>query len=337
MINVGIIGAGYWGINYVRVFGELPDSRVAVVCDTSADRLRLVGERYPTIATTERVEDLLEDASLQALLVATPATTHHALAKRCLIAGKHLLVEKPLTTNVAHAEELVRMAAERNCLLMVGHTFLYNTAVRKVKELIRSENFGKPYYLHATRTNMGPIRKDINVSWDLASHDVSIFNYLLDAEPEWVSAVGCRALGSSNEDIAFCNLHYPNNVLANVRVSWLEPNKVREVVAVGSRQRIVFDDLDNLEHVRIFEKGVAASGLEAESFGEFRLLVRDGDIISPRIEAAEPLKMLASHFLECVATGSPALTDGLNGLNVVKAMCAIDRSLAQNGVPVRVE
>ena len=336
MIRLGIIGAGYWGINYVRVFSELPDATVAIVCDANADRLRLVRERYPQVAVTTAVDEVFSRKGLDAVLVATPATTHYEIGRRCLLAGKHVLVEKPLTTNAADGDELIRVAKEQNRILMVGHTFLYNSAVRKLKELVSSDNFGKPYYLHATRTNMGPIRQDINVSWDLASHDVSIFNYLLEAQPDWVSAVGSRSLGSDREDVAFCNLHYPNNVLANVHVSWLEPNKVREVVAVGSRQRVVFDDLDNLEHIRIFEKGVAASNVEAESFGEFRLLVRDGDIISPRVDAAEPLKTLAAHFLECIATNTKPLTDGANGVAVVKAMCAINESLAQNGVPVRV-
>lgn len=336
MINIGLIGSGYWGINYVRVFSELAESNVMQVCDVQPDRLRVVRDRYPHIPTTTNMNDVFTNPELDAVLVATPATTHYEIARECLMAGKHVLVEKPLTTDASHGDELVALAEEKQKRLMVGHTFLYNNAVRKMKELSATDNFGKVYYLHATRTNMGPIRHDINVSWDLASHDVSIFNYLLDAQPLWVSAVGSRVLGNNREDIAFCTLQYPNRVLANVHVSWIEPNKVREVVMVGSRQRIVFNDLNNLEHVRIFEKGVAASEQEAESFGEFKFLVRDGDIISPRIEPSEPLKTLASHFLQCVADGTRPFTDGANGVHVVRIMCAIDKSLARNGEPVDV-
>jgi predicted dehydrogenase len=251
--------------------------------------------------------------------------------------GKHVLVEKPLTTNVEDGEALVRAAEGQERVLMVGHTFLYNAGIRKVKELVSGDGFGKIYYLHATRTNMGPVRHDVNALWDLAAHDVAIFNYLLDAQPQWVSAVGSRVLGNGREDVGFATLNYPDSVIANVHISWIDPNKVREVVVVGSQRRIVFDDLNNLERVRIFEKGIAHSELEADNFGEFRLLVRDGDIISPRVEASEPLKNLGAHFLDCIVQGKRPLSDGQNGVDVVRAMSAIDKSLSQSGAPVEVE
>ncbi|HYP28648.1 MAG TPA: Gfo/Idh/MocA family oxidoreductase [Blastocatellia bacterium] len=336
MIKLAIIGCGYWGINYVRVFSELPEVRVKTVCDQSPERLQVIRERYPLIETRESWEETVGDGEVDAVVIAAPAREHFELARRSLFKGKHVLVEKPIASDVSQAEALVRDAEASGRILMVGHTFLYNAGIRKMKELISSESFGRIHYLHATRTNMGPIRRDVNVVWDLASHDIAIFNYLLDSEPEWVSAVGSRVFSPEREDVGFVALNYPNGVIASIHTSWLDPNKVREVVAVGSQRRIVFDDLKNLERVRIFEKGVGPAEMEADSYGEFRLLVRDGDIISPWIEPSEPLRNLSMHFLECVRGESRPFTDASNGLKVVKVLTAIDRSLAGRGAPVSV-
>lgn len=247
-----------------------------------------------------------------------------------------MLVEKPLTTSVAACRALVKASEQCERILMVGHTFLYNAGVRKLKEYVCSSEFGKTYYLHATRTNMGPVRTDVNTVWDLATHDVSIFNYLLDSQPEWVSAIGTRVLGCEQEDVSFATLTYPNGILGNIHISWVDPNKVRTVTAVGSQRRVVFDDLNNIESVRVFEKGIASAEPQADSFGEFRLLVRDGDIISPRIEPSEPLKNMGAHFLECIMYQKQPLTDGQNGLDVVRVMAALEQSLARHGAPVEV-
>jgi predicted dehydrogenase len=335
MINLGIIGCGYWGVNYVRIFSELAQCQVKIVCDAKLDRLAVVKERYREISTTQDAQELLSDKNLDAIVIATPATMHFQLAKKALENGKHVLAEKPLTTDSSESAELIKVARENNRILMVGHTFLYNPGILKVKEIVKSPSFGKMYYLHATRTNLGPIRPDINAFWDLAAHDVSIFNFLLDSVPVEVSAVGSKVLGTPREDIGFATLKYPGNVIANIHVSWADPNKVRTVVAVGSQQRVLFDDLNNMERVRIFQKGVELE--EAETFGEFRFVLRDGDIISPRVEVAEPLKRLGTHFLECVEEGKQPLTDGQNGLEVVEVMAAIDESLKIGGGPVKVE
>lgn len=336
MINIAVIGCGYWGINYVRVFSEIPDARIVLACDTSEARLRLVRERYPLIETVDNYEKALNGKRIDAAIVATHAASHFQIARQALLSGKHVLVEKPLATRIADAKSLVELAEISKRILMVGHTFLYNTGIRKVKELVSANSFGRIYYVHATRTNMGPVRQDVNALWDLASHDVAIFNYLLDAQPVWASAVGSRVLGGGREDVAFATLGYPNEVIANIHASWLDPNKVREVVVVGSQRRVVFDDLNNVERVRIYEKGVSPAAKEADSFGEFSLLVRDGDIISPRLETSEPLRNMCAYFLDRIKTGQPPLTDGRNGLDVVRAMSAMDKSLAQNGAPVKV-
>lgn len=336
MMNVVIVGCGYWGINYVRVFSELPTSKVVMACDRSEDRLRAVRDRFPLVSTVTDWREAIGSKWVDAVVIATPAASHYEITRQCLEAGKHVLVEKPLTLVPQETEELIRIADQQGRILMVGHTFLYNPGIRKVKQLVASEDFGKVYYLHATRTNMGPVRQDVNALWDLASHDVAIFNYLLDKTPKWVSAVGAKLLGNEREDVGFATLGYDGGVIANVHAGWVDPNKVREMVVVGSQKRIVFDDLNNSERVRIFEKGVAPSEKQANSFGEFRLLVRDGDIHSPRVETSEPLKNLAMHFIECVNQNKRPLSDGQNGLDVVRAMAAIDRSLAKNGAPVDV-
>ena len=336
MINIALIGYGYWGANYVRAFNELPDVKVTLICDTNEDRLRLARERYPLLGTSANPEEALNNKWIDAVVVATPARAHFEFTQQALLKGKHVLVEKPMTTRVADGEELIRTAEQQGRVLMVGHTFLFNAGVRKVKELISAADFGKVYYLHATRTNLGPVRHDVNALWDLAAHDIAIFDHLLNAMPQWVSAVGQRVLGNPREDVAFVSLHYPGEVLANLHVSWVDPNKVREIVVVGSQRRIVFDDLNNLERVRIFEKGVTPSQVETDSYGEFRLLVRDGDILSPRIETSEPLKNQAMHFCDCIRKGQAPLSDGRNGLAVVRVLAAIDQSLAKNGAPVEI-
>ncbi len=336
-LNIAIVGAGYWGANYVRIFSELKTTRAVAVCDLSEDRLALIRGRHQLVRTTRNLEEILTDKWVDAIVVATPTSTHFSIAQQCLRAGKHVLIEKPLTASVEESRTLIEAAASLGLVLMVGHTFLFNAGVRKVKQIVSTADFGRVYYLHATRTNMGPVRQDVNAIWDLASHDIAIFNYLLDSNPEWVSAVGARVLGTSREDVGFVTLGYPQGVIANVHASWLDPNKVRELVVVGSHRRVVFDDLNNLERVRVFEKGVSPSELEADGYGEFRLLVRDGDIVSPQIEASEPLRNLCHHFLECIKRGDQPITDGWNGLAVVLVLSAIDRSLALNGAPVEVQ
>ena len=334
--NLAVIGCGYWGINYVRVFSELPNCKVALACDASEARLRAVRERYQLISTSANWREALDNRWVDAVVIATPAASHFEIARECLLAGKHVLIEKPLTTKVEDSEALIALAGKQQRVLMVGHTFLYNSGVRKVKDLVSKPDFGRIYYLHATRTNMGPIREDVNALWDLASHDVAIFNYLLNACPERVSAVGTDVFKNKRADVGFATLHYPGGIIANIHVSWVDPNKVREVVVVGSKRRVVFDDLNNLERVRIYEKGVAPAEMEADSFGEFRLLVRDGDIFSPHVEASEPLKNLGTEFLECITQNKQPLSDGSGGLDVVKALVAIDKSLAADGAAVNV-
>lgn len=336
-IGIAIIGCGNWGVNYVRVFTELPQATVIAAVDVREERRQAVERRFPTVSTCQEYEEVLDNPLVVGVVVSTPASTHYSLVRDSLSSGKHVLVEKPMTTDVWQAEELARLANESEALLMVGHTFLYNPGIKRMKACMDEDDFGKVYYVHGLRTNLGPIREDVNAIWDLASHDVSIFNYLLDSTPTWASAVGATVLGNGGEDVGFVTLCYPDGVLGHIHVSWADPHKVRQVTVVGSNKRICFDDLNSVERVRIFEKGVAAEPVEANSFGEFRLLVREGDIISPRVEPSEPLKNQCTHFLDCIRTGTQPATDARNGLEVVKVMVAIQASMARNGEATNVE
>jgi predicted dehydrogenase len=335
-LGVAIIGCGYWGMNYVRIFNELTDARVLAVCDQSAERLNEVARRFPGVYLTTQIDDAVSQPDVEAVVVCTEASTHFNVTRRLLMAGKHVLVEKPLTTIAADSEKLIDLAESNSAILMVGHTFIFNAGVRKVKEYVQEES-GRVYYLYARRTNLGPIRRDVNALWDLAPHDIAIFNYLLDGTPQWVSAVGGKVLGNCRDDVGFISLGYPDNVLAHVHVSWADPDKAREVVVVKSDKRIVFNDLNGIEQVRVFEKGVSPVEHEPLNYGEFRFEIRDGDIISPRIEPVEPLKHQCRHFLECVRTGKRPISSGVEGRDVVRVLEAVNRSIECKGLQVEIE
>jgi predicted dehydrogenase len=335
-MGIAIIGCGYWGMNYVRIFSELVESRVVAVCDQSAERLKEVSRRFPGVYVTTQVDDAASQRGVDAVVVCTEATTHFNVTRRLLLAGRHVLVEKPLTTTTAEADKLIDLAKSNSAILMVGHTFVFNAGVRKVKEYVQQDG-GRVYYLYARRTNLGPIRRDVNALWDLAPHDIAIFNYLLDGTPLWVSAVGGKVLRNCRDDVGFISLGYPDNVLAHVHVSWADPDKAREVVVVKSDRRIVFNDLNGIEQVRVFEKGVSPVEQEPLNYGEFRFEIRDGDIISPRIEPAEPLKHQCRHFLDSVRTGKRPISSGVEGRDVVSVLEAVNRSIECKGLQVEVE
>ena len=335
-VRLALIGFGYWGPNYARVLSDLPGAELTVVCEPRADRLSVVQQRYHSVATCTTLDDLFARDDVDAVVIATPASTHEALVRASLTNGRHVLVEKPMALHAAGCEALCDLADSAGRVLMVGYTFLYNAGVRKMKEVMAPDQFGQPYYLHATRTNLGPIRQDVNAAWDLAPHDIAIFSYLLDEQPLWASAIGTRVLKTNRADIAFATLGFKNDVIGNIHVSWADPNKVREVVAVGSRRRVVFDDLNNVERVRVFERGVSAGEAISDSFGEFKLLVRDGDIISPKVEPSEPLKNQCADFVSAIVTGRPPLAGGRFGVGVVRTLAAIDASMRSKGAAVDV-
>ena len=337
-LGIGVIGCGRWGQNYVRVFNELPTARIVGVCDLDLERLRLVGQRYPHVRTFNCFTELLEQPDLDALAVALPVSMQGEVVKAALLRQKNVLAEKPLVMDPREGLEIVALAKRVKATLMVGYVFLYNPAVRKLKEHIRDpqRGIGEIYYLYATRTALGPVRKDVNVAWDLAAHDIAIFSFLLESRPHSVNAVGSKFLGNSREDVVFASLTYPDDVIGHIHVSWADPNRVRQVVVVGSRQRILYDDLNIQEQLRIFEKSVYSSGKDTDSFGEFILAIRDGDILSPKIEVSEPLKNQCEQFLEAVQNRVSPLADGAFALEVLNVLSALQRSLDLNGASVKI-
>lgn len=337
MIRFGVIGCGHWGRNYVRVLSELGDAaRLVEICDENRNGLEALRKRFPLVNATTSADQVCSNPGVDAVVIATPAATHAAVAEKALAAGKHVLLEKPLAATLKDSVKIYRMGQEKGRVLMVGHTFRYNDGVRKVKELIGKPEFGKTYYLSARRNHLGLIRADVSAVWDLAPHDIEIFSFLAGAQPVTVSAVGACFLKPGRQDVAFVTLTYPNGVIGSIQVSWIDSNKVREVVVIGDRQRIVFDDINGLEPVRIFDKGAEISG-DVNSFGEFKLQLRDGDIRSPKVEMREPLRTQVEHFCECIRENKPPLTGGAEGADVVAVLEAIDRSMAAGGAPATVE
>lgn len=328
--RIGVIGCGQWGKNYVRVFHELPGARVVAACDLLDSNLQAIAERHPSIATTKDYRVLLRNPDIDAVVVATLAATHYAIAAEAIEQGKHVIVEKPLALEPAECERLTHAAAARSRILMVGHTFLYNDSIRFIKELVQREGPEHVYYLTARRNHLGKIREDVSVLWDLTAHDVSIFSYLLDQEPASVSAVGGCFLRQGREDVTFISLFYPSGAIGHIQASWVDARKIREVVLITGKRRIEFNDLDTLESVRVYEKGISIER-DVESFGEFQYSLRDGEIVSPKLERREPLKSMCQHFLDCMREGRQPLTDGQSGTRVVRVLRAAADSLARRG------
>ena len=329
-VRVAAVGCGYWGPNVIRNLDAVPGFELCCICDAEPDRLRPVAARYPSARSTTRVEDLLEDPAIQAIYLATPVSSHYSLVKRALESEKHVLIEKPLATTVDQAEELLELAGANGLTLMVGHTFVFSPPVRKVKELIDAGLVGPIYYVETTRVNLGLFQKDVSVLWDLGPHDVSILIYWLGEVPIQVSARGRSYLGEALEDVAFLTLEFPSGILAQVQLSWLAPSKLRRTSIVGRQRMIVYDDLEPVEKVKIFDRGVDR---QPASFGEFQLTYRSGDVLSPRLDTTEPLYIECAHFLECIRTGRTPDTSPRSGVDVVRVIQAAERSLRLGGAP----
>lgn len=336
MIKIGVIGCGYWGPNYIRVFSELSASYVSVFCDINANKLEHIKRIYPSIKQTKKYMDVLRDPKIDAVCISTPASTHYEIARDSLLHGKHVLVEKPFVLDIKEGKDLVKIAKNEKRILMVGHVYLYHPVIQKIREYICNNELGSLYCLHSTRTGLGPIRRDVNAMWDLAPHDISIFLYLLDNMPLNVSARGASYLQEGIEDVVFTTLEFPEKILCNVHTSWLDPYKIRNLTLVGSRKMLVFNETDPYEKVKILNKGASVKESH-ESFGDFLFQVRTGDIYIPRIEFSEPLKNQCQHFLECIYKDKQPLTDGKEGLRVIKVLEAAHLSLRNNGASVEVE
>ncbi|MDH3223593.1 MAG: Gfo/Idh/MocA family oxidoreductase [Gemmatimonadota bacterium] len=329
-MNVAIIGCGYWGPNLVRNFVSLDGCDRVFCCDTDSERLVRIRNLHPQVTTTTELSDILEDPSIDAVVVATPVVTHFDVARRALQAGKHVLVEKPLAASTQECEALVEIADAGSSILMVAHTFEYSVALNKAKEIIDRGDLGIIHYVSIQRLNLGPYRPDVNVLWDLAAHDVSILLYLLEGQPTGVNAQAQAFLRTGHADVATAMVHFDNGAVAFLHDSWLDPHKVRRVTVVGSRKMLVYDDVSMNEKIKIFDKGIDAPA-EHDTYADFHFSYRYGDIQSPRIEEKEPLRVQCEHFLQCIKDGSVPRSDGRSGTRVVELLEAMTESIRQKG------
>jgi predicted dehydrogenase len=333
-LKVGVVGFGYWGPKLARNFSEIPEADLAWVVDRDEARLNKARSQYLNLNVSPNYDQMLA-SDVEAVVIATPIRTHYALAKAALSAGKHVLVEKPLTASSREAEELIRLAEGRGLTLMVGHTFIYNNAVRLLGEVVASGELGEICYVDTARLNLGLFQNDINVVWDLAPHDVSILLYVLRQEPFLVSARGKCTVLPNIHDVAYIEFRFPNDLMAHSHLSWLDPCKVRRVTIVGTKKMVVYNDVQDTEKIRIYDKGVQQP-YETDRFNDFHLTYRYGSVTIPHIPLQEPLNAQCRHFIECIQTGRRPLTDGQSGLAVVRILEAIDQSLAHGGTNQRV-
>ena len=330
LIKIGMIGVGYWGPNLIRNFSDLDDVEVVACADLSEDRLKKIGKRYPGVTCTTDFQKLLENPDVDGVVIATPVSTHYPIAKAALEHGKHVMIEKPLADSAEHALALVELARRVNRVLMVDHTFIYTSAVRKIRDLIDSGELGDVLYFDSTRINLGLFQKDINVIWDLAPHDLSIMDYLLQMEPIAISATGASHAGNGIANIAYMTLRFPNNAIAHFHVNWLAPVKIRQTLIGCSKKMVVYDDLEPTDKVRVYDKGITVNG-SAEKRYQTLIGYRTGDVLIPKIDATEALLRVAQEFANSIKEGREPLTDGNAGYRVVCLLEAAQKSLESNG------
>ncbi len=333
-MKIGIIGLGYWGPNMVRNFLMNHNVVSAVCCDLNPKRLESIKQKFPTLETVTDYKAILNNPSVDAVAIVTPVSTHFKLAKEALEAGKHVLVEKPMTDSVRDAQVLIGIATQKKLTLMVDHTFIYTGAVRKIKELVQSGELGDIFYFDSVRINLGLFQHDINVLWDLAPHDISIMDFVVARKPESVSMVGARHFNNV-EDMAYLTVNFANNLIAHFHVNWLSPVKVRRILIGGSKKMIVYDDMDPSEKVKVYNKGVEIQS--EEMIHNVLVQYRMGDMYAPNLDQTEALSLLCSDFIESIMKGKKPLSDGVAGLNVVKLLEAGQRSLKNGGALVKIE
>ena len=329
MISIGVIGYGYWGPNIVRNFHGVDQCRVKTVCDLNPKSLERARKAFPGLELTSNSDDILTSPEIDAVAVITPVAAHYPLAKKALENGKHIFVEKPFTQTSAQAQELIELAEKKRLKIMVDHTFLFTAAVRKIKELIDSDVLGTLYYYDSVRVNLGLFQSDVNVVWDLAPHDLSIMQYLVHRKPQALVATGEHHV-NGKEDVAYLTLYFSDNVIAHFNVNWLSPVKVRTTLIGGEKKMIVWNDLEADEKIKIYDKGVNKK-MNGEGVHELLVSYRMGDILAPRLEQVEALKVEAKYFLDCINNDTVPFNDGVAGLQVVRMLEAADASLAQRG------
>ena len=330
--TIGVIGCGYWGPNLLRNFAENEAAQLRWICDLDEKRLGAMGRRYPAARTTADYRNLLADPELDAVAVVTPVATHFQIAKEALAAGKHVLMEKPLTSTAQEAEELIALAEKNRRVLMVDHTFVYTGAVRKMKEILKSGELGELLYFDSVRINLGLFQRDINVLWDLAPHDLSIMDYLIERQPEGVSALGSCHIEPGIENIAYLMMQFADDFIAHFHFNWLAPVKIRRTLIAGARKMILYDDIEPTEKVRVYDKGVTANRI-GDREADYQTLVsyRTGDVWAPKLDATEALRHVVAEFLNSIRERRSPLTDGEAGLRVVRILEAAQQSIKQGG------
>jgi predicted dehydrogenase len=333
MINVAVIGYGYWGPNLVRNFQEIENGRVAVCCDADCQRLAQVKSKHPSVELTGDYESVLKNPGVDAVVIATPIGTHYKLARKALEHGKHVLVEKPLAATVSEAESLVETAEKLGLTLMVDHTFVYTGAVRKMKEIVNCGGIGDLYYFDSVRINLGLFQRDVNVLWDLAPHDVAILGHLINETPVAVCANGASHFGNGIENVAYLSVYFNSGFIAHFHNNWLAPVKIRTVIVGGSKKMILYDDMDNSEKVKIYDRGVDVT--KPENRNDALIAYRLGDMWAPRLDTTEALRLVATEFVDCIKTKRRPITDGVAGLNVVKILEASEMSIKRRGREVK--
>jgi predicted dehydrogenase len=331
-VRTAVVGLGYWGPNLVRNLQEVDAADVVCACDARASALEKIGRRYPALDLTSEFDDVLRDPSIEAVAIATPVSTHFRLAMAALEAGKHVFVEKPLAASVDEALKLRTVAELYGLVLMPGHTFLYSPPVNMIREMIEAEELGEIYFVSTSRVNLGLHQKDVSVAWDLGPHDFSILRYWLGETPTHATALSRGCIIPDMPDVAFINLEFPSGTIAHLELSWLAPTKLRRTTIVGSRKMVLYDDTSNTEPVRVFDSGVMLK--DPATFGEYQLTYRTGDIVSPRLEAAEPLALELTDFCTAIRTGTPPRSSDELGLEVVRIIDAVDASLDQQGARI---
>jgi predicted dehydrogenase len=334
MVKIGVVGLGAWGWNVARNFAELKDCQLITCCDADPKRTNAAKKAWPGVDTTNSFDEMLLKDSLEAVVISSPAITHYELAKKALLADKDVFVEKPFTLSVRHAEELAELADVRKRVIMVGHLLEYHPVVRRLKSMILSRELGDVYYIYNQRVNLGRIRGDENALWSFAPHDLSLILYLLDMDPIDVSVRGQSFIQNGIEDVVFVSLYFENRIMAHIHLSWLDPHKVRKTTIVGANKMAVFDDSEATEKLKIYNNHAELPSVR--SYGD-SIQVRFGDILIPRVDMSEPLKLETQHFLDCVKSRTTPLSDAQDGLRVIRILEAAQRSMEHDGVPVRIE
>ena len=330
MIRIGVIGYGYWGPNLVRNFADLGATKVSAVCDQRAERLAIAARRYPSVRTSSDPTELIKDPSVDAIVIATPVKYHFELAMLAIREGKHVLVEKPIASSSEQASRMIDEAARRRVVLMVDHTFVYTSAVQTMRDLVTKGDLGEIYYYDSVRINLGLFQHDVNVLWDLAVHDLSIMDYVLQRQPTAVSATGLAHVPGEPENIAYMTMFFEDALIGHIHANWLAPVKVRRTLLGGSRRMVVFDDLEASEKLKVYDKGISVNP-SPENVYQMLVGYRTGDMWAPKIEMTEALSVEAAHFAECITNSSQPVTDGESGLRVVRLLEAASESMTERG------